>query len=142
MSATSPSYRFKYTRAATGILRPMLRVELVHTGLATPPVPVVLDTGSDRCMFDHELALLVGLNVYQAGSTSRATGIGGSEEIALFPIEVRFPDLGDASWQIMAQFKKLPDGINGVLGHAGFLGRMTATFHRAESFELSNIKRS
>lgn len=93
-------------------------------------------------MFDHQLALLVGLNVYQAGSSSTATGIGGTEEVALFPIEVRFPDLDDASWEITTQFKALPDGFNGVLGHAGFLGRMTATFDRAKTFELSNFKRS
>ncbi len=120
----------------------MLRIALVHAGSVTPAFPVVLDTGADRCIFDHELALLVGLNVYQAGSTSTATGIGGTEEISLYPIEVRFPDLDHASWQITAQFKTLPDGINGVLGHAGFLGRLTATFNRAETFELSNVKRS
>lgn len=92
-------------------------------------------------MFDHTLALLVGLNVYQAGVTATASGIGGPEEIAIFPIEVVFPDLDNAYWEIMAQFKTLPNGLNGILGHAGFLGRMRATFSFGREFELSAIKR-
>ena len=92
-------------------------------------------------MFDHELPLLLGLNAYQAGAASTATGIGGREEIALFPIEVMFPDLDGASWRITAQFKRLPENLNGVLGHAGFLGSMRATFSHGRTFELSEIKR-
>lgn len=103
--------------------------------------PVVVDTGSDGCMFDHSLALLVGLNVYQSGVIATANGIRGPEEIAIYPIEVVFPDLDDASWEIMAQFKALPHGLNGILGHAGFLGRMRATFSFGREFELWAIKR-
>ncbi len=92
-------------------------------------------------MFDHELPLLLGLNAYESGSTATVVGIGGPEEIALFPIELRFPDLDDAAWTVTAQFAKLPSGLNGLLGHAGFLGRMRACFDRAGSFELSEIRR-
>ena len=63
------------------------------------------------------------------------------EEIAVFPIHVAFPNLDDASWEIHAQFKALPDGIDAILGHAGFLGRMTATFVEGKEFELSDIRR-
>jgi hypothetical protein len=118
----------------------MLRVKLKFRDMETPPVLAVLDTGADRCMFDHRLALLVGVNVYQAGASNSATGIGGREEISVFPIEVEFPDLNNVSWEIFAQFKTLPDGINGILGHAGFLGRMKAAFSYGKEFELSEIK--
>jgi len=102
---------------------------------------MLLDTGSDGCMFDDRLALLVGVNVYLAGSAGSATGIGGAEAIAVFPIEIEFPSLDGLSWSVFAQFKRLPDGLNGVLGHAGFLGRLTACFSRAETFTLSDMKR-
>jgi hypothetical protein len=68
-------------------------------------------------MFDPSLALLVGLNVDQAGAI--ATASGGPEEIAIIPIEIVFPDLG----------------------HAGFLGRMRATFSFGWEFESSEIER-
>lgn len=79
--------------------------------------PAVVDTGSDACMSDHSLALLIGLNVHQAGAIAIATG--GPEAIASFPIEIVFPDLG----------------------HAGFLGRMRATFSFEREFESSEIER-
>jgi hypothetical protein len=119
----------------------MLRVKLRHRDMETPSVLALLDTGADRCMFDHQLALLAGVNVYEAGASSSATGIGGLEKIAVFPIHVAFPNLDDASWEIHAQFKALPDGIDAILGHAGFLGRMTATFVEGKEFELSDIRR-
>ena len=119
----------------------MLRVALRHNGRTTPAVPVQLDTGSDRCMFDHELPMWLGLNVYEDGALSTATGIGGPESIALFPIEIVFPDLDGMTWEITAEFKSLPGDMNGVPGHAGFLGRMRACFHRGETFEISDVKR-
>jgi hypothetical protein len=66
-----------------------------------------------------DMALLIGLNVHQAGAIATASGIGGPEEIASFPIEIVFPDLG----------------------HAGFLGRMRATFSFEREFESSEIER-
>ena len=119
----------------------MLRIALRYEGRESPAVPVQLDTGSDRCMFDHELPMWLGLNVYRDGALATATGIGGAEPIALFPIEVVFPDLGGLSWELTAQFKSLPGSMNGVLGHAGFLGRMRASFYRGDTFELSDIQR-
>ena len=120
----------------------MLRIALRYGGRESPAVPVQLDTGSDLCMFDHELPMLLGLNVYEGGALSTATGIGGSEPIALFPIQIVFPDLAGRSWELTAQFKSLPGRMNGVLGHSGFLGRMRASFYRGETFELSDIKRA
>ena len=102
----------------------------------------MLDTGADRCLFDDRLALALGVNPYEAGSTQRTTGIDGTEHVAVMPVELVFPDLDGASWTIMAQFMRLPDDVGGVLGHAGFLGRMRASFVRGEFFELSEIKPS
>lgn len=131
MSETIRSYTFKYTRTHNDILRPMLRVKLRHRGKETPSVFVVVDTGADRCMFDDQLALLVGINVSRDGASSRVVGIGGSEEAAVFPIDVVFPDLDNAAWEIQAQSKRLPDGFSGMLGHGGFLGRRSAAANSA-----------
>ncbi len=57
----------------------MLRVKLKYRETETIAVPVVVDTGADRCMFDDQLLLAIGINVYQAGVRSKATGIGGPD---------------------------------------------------------------
>ncbi|GEM_PF-5382269 len=93
-------------------------------------------------MFDHEIALSIGMNPYQDGMIAEATEIGGTEQIAVAPVELAFPTLDGRSWRIEAQFKRLPEGSPAILGHAGFLGRMTATFIRGQVFELGGIKGS
>ena len=91
-------------------------------------------------MFDHELALSIGMNPYQDGQQAEAVGIGGIEQIAVAPIELVIPAFESRSWQIFAQFKRLPEGTPAILGHAGFLGRMRATFTQGREFELADIK--
>ncbi|MBK7952274.1 MAG: hypothetical protein IPK00_26865 [Deltaproteobacteria bacterium] len=91
-------------------------------------------------MFDDQLLLLLGLNAYQIGARSTATGIGGVEQVSVFPIEVVFPALDDAKWQIHARFKRMPESVPGVLGHAGFLGRMKASFAHGTTFVLSELR--
>ena len=91
-------------------------------------------------MFDHELALTIGMNPYVEGVEGEALGIGGVERIAVAPIEIIVPALGSISWTIFAQFKRLPSSAPAILGHAGFLGRMHAAFESGREFVLSNVK--
>ena len=118
----------------------MLKLHLGFGGVETVPALALVDTGADRCMFDDRLALSLGINVYEAGMPSTATGIGGEESIVVFPVEIGFPDLDGRSWEIHAQFKRLPDDLNGVLGHAGFLGRMRAEFSFGRELRLCDIR--
>lgn len=121
-------------------MRPVLSAALRYGGKQTPAFLSIVDTGSDLCMFDDQLLLLLGLNAYQIGAQSTAIGIGGAEQVAVFPIEVVFPALNNAAWEIHARFKRMPESVPGVLGHAGFLGRMRASFAHAKTFELSEVK--
>lgn len=91
-------------------------------------------------MFDHELALSVGLNPATDGKIEAAVGIGGRETIAVAPIDLVIPAFSQRSWTVHAQFKRLSDGTPAILGHGGFLGRMTATFIRGREFEPSDIR--
>lgn len=140
LSATQSRYRFEYTRHQSDVLRPLILVQLRHAGQMSYAVPAIIDTGSDRCMFDHELALSIGMNPYQDGQEAEAVGIGGAERIAVAPIELVIPAFEGQSWRIFAQFKRLPEGAPAILGHAGFLGRTRATFTRGREFELAEIK--
>lgn len=60
--------------------------------------------------------------------------------MSVFPIEVVLPVLNSAVWEIHSRFKLMPESVPGVLGHAGFLGRMKASFSHSKTFELSEIK--
>lgn len=133
-------FRFGYTRNRVGTHRPVLRICLRHEGRTTTLIPALLDTGSDHCLFDHELAISVGLNPATDGALDQVMGIGGPELIAVAPIEIAVPALGDLTWRIHAQFKSLRGGIPAILGHGGFLQFMRASFSHATDFELGDIR--
>jgi hypothetical protein len=57
--------------------------------------------------------LLLGFNAYQVGAQSTATGIGGVEQVSVFPIEVVFPSLNNAAWEIHDRFKRMPESVPG-----------------------------
>jgi hypothetical protein len=103
-------------------------------------IPALLDTGSDHCLFDHELAISVGMNLATDGALDEVVGIGGREFIAVAPIEIVIPELGNLAWRIYAQFKSLRHGTPAILGHGGFLQFMRASFLYATDFELTGIR--
>jgi len=126
--------RFEFT-TGRGFRRPCLPVVLRYAGRSTPPHQMVLDTGSDRCMFDEQLARdYLAFNPATDGIIDSATGISGSDPVAVFPVEIFIPDLS-RSFQVHAQFKRLP--FPGVLGFEGVLDQYTVTFHRGQYFEIS-----
>lgn len=109
------------------IWRPYLygRLRNRSAGQFTLKLPMVIDTGSDRCLFDVELAHRIGINPVDGGNLAGTTGICGRIMTAFWPIEVEFPQL-NRSFEIYAQFTNaLPADVNGLLGNQGFLDRFS-----------------
>lgn len=103
---TPDSYRFAYSRHQGDVRRPLIKIQLRQEGRTRYSVPAVIDTGSDRCMFDHELAISIGMNPYQDGMEQEAVGIGGREPIAVAPIELVVPAFDDRSWPVPGGFSR------------------------------------
>ncbi|MBY0399281.1 retropepsin-like domain-containing protein [Myxococcota bacterium] len=103
----------------------------------SPWVPFLIDTGSDRCLFDAELAHGVGINPVDGGVVSGAVGLGGRVVTTLWPIEVEFAELG-VSLRIHAEFtNSLPADANGLLGQSGFLDRFRSVCFQARERTFS-----
>ena len=91
----------------------------------TLAVPMLVDTGSDRCLLDARLAHQIGINPIAGGIVSETSGIGGRVATAVWSIEVEFPQLRRVI-EIQAEFTNgLPRGVNGLLGNLGFLDRFS-----------------
>ena len=113
----------------------MLNVALRFAGNTSFVVPMLVDTGADRCMFDVNLAEHIGVNPYMDGIEESATGIGGSEPVCIMPMTICLPQLECEYEEVMVQFKILPPGVAGMLGHEGF-DKMRISFSRGEYFDI------
>ncbi len=99
---------------------------------------MVVDTGADKCFFDHQLAYTIGINPVHGGKMGQVAGITDTAPTAAYPVRlflVRF----DLELTIEdAEFTALGEGFNGLLGTVGFLDQFQkATFIPGSSFELT-----
>ena len=101
---------------------------------------MVVDTGSDACYFDHNLAYTIGVNPVQGGTISEVRALTTSHPTAVFPVRIVLPQL-EMELDIEAEFTQLP-GWNGLLGHVGFLEHFErVTFVPGQYFELVPLSR-
>ena len=71
---------FDYTRIlAMNVWRPYVFGVLLNRSArrVTLAVPLVIDTGSDRCLFNVDLAHEIGINPIEGGALSGTAGLGG-----------------------------------------------------------------
>lgn len=119
---------FDYTNIpGINVWRPYVYGRLVNRSAnrKTLARPMIIDTGSDRCLFDATLAHEIGVNPTSGGVLSETSGVGGRATTALWPIEIEFPQLG-RGFEIFAEFTNaLPPDVNGLLGNSGFLDRFS-----------------
>lgn len=132
--------KLAYTRfPRVEVWRPCMYARLVHRAASrrSPWVPFLIDTGSDRCLFDAELAHGIGINPVAGGVVSGAVGLGGRVVTTLWPIEVEFAELA-TTFLIQAEFtNSLPADANGLLGHSGFLDRFSSVCFRTRERSFS-----
>ncbi len=105
---------------------------------------MVVDSGADHCLFNNELAHERGLNPLEGGHVVGTSGVGGTAQTAVWPIEVvvDLVDLVDlhTRFTIWAQFAQLPPGANGLLGNHGFFDHFERLrfFPQERVFEIAS----
>lgn len=133
--------RFDYSRIRVRdgsiVNRPHIDVVLRRPPGFTPTVSVVIDTGSDFCIFDFELARSIGFDPSTVGKKTSLEGIGAAVDAWIVPVSVYVVKLKRA-FEIDGYFCVLRRGIFGVLGHRGFLEHFETRFARAEYFEITD----
>jgi hypothetical protein len=127
---------FPYTRIGPEYRRPLLFGVLRREDRFTPPVSMLLDTGSDFCMFDTLLATqFLGLDIATLGERTTISGIEGESSVYIHPIQIHIRDLGKTFNIEKAYFGKLAFTA-GILGHNGFLDQINVKFSKSKSFEI------
>lgn len=117
--------KFSYKKYGPEVVRPVIAIEVVYASRAVH-YEVLVDSGADFCIFDAEIAEILGIEVTK-GEKKMVWGITGSgEPYYVHPVTMR---VGGHPYPIKAGF--LP-GIArmgyGVVGQQGFFDLFVVKF--------------
>lgn len=117
--------KFRYKKYAPGTLRPVIPFEIVYRDIVVP-YEVLVDSGADICIFDAQIAEILGIN-FRGGKEQKVAGLTGvSESYYLHPMTI---SVGGWKYKIEAGF--LPNigrfGY-GIVGQKGFFDIFVVKF--------------
>lgn len=128
--------KFPYKKVAPGIIRPIIPIELSYQSISIP-YEVLADSGADFCVFDAEVADILGLPITK-GKRRQFSGItGGRANMYIYPIELR---VGGWSYKIEAGFsREMGPYAHGIVGQKGFFDQFIVKFDYAkEEIEIKS----
>ena len=70
--------KFRYKKYGSGILRPVIPIEIIYKDIAVP-YEVLVDSGADYNIFDAQLAEILGIEIH-LGKIAKVAGITGVEK--------------------------------------------------------------
>lgn len=126
--------KFKYKKYGPGILRPVIPIEIRHKNISVP-YEVLVDSGADICIFDAQIAEILGINV-KDGERHQVAGITCvAEDYYLHLITV---GIGGWPYKIKAGFLPNMGKLSyGVVGQKGFFDIFIVKFDlKKEEIEL------
>lgn len=117
--------KFKYKKYRAEILRPVIPIEVIYNDMSVP-YEVLVDSGSDFCIFDAQIGRLLGVDII-SGREERVCGITGAiESYYIHPVRIK---VGGWTYKVNVGF--LP-GIAclgyGVVGQKGFFDIFVVKF--------------
>ncbi len=131
--------KFKYKKYGPGILRPVIPIEISYNNRAVF-YEVLVDSGADFCIFDAQIAEILGIMVLK-GEKQEVWGITGIGE----PYYVHEVVLKVGGWPHTVRVGFLPNIARmgyGVVGQKGFFDIFVVRFdYKKEEIELIEKKR-
>lgn len=109
--------KFSYKNYGGGIYRPVIPIEVAYHGVSVP-YEVLVDSGADACIFDAQLADILGFAV-TTGRPHDVSGITGEKETYyIHPVTI---SVGGWLFEIEAGFlERIGRFGYGVVGQHGF----------------------
>lgn len=130
--------KFKYKKYEPNILRPVIPIEISHSGM-TIPYEVLVDSGADICIFDGQIGKLLGIDV-KSGKKMPVSGITGKAEFYY----VHSVKLSVGGWSFEREVGFLPNIGSfgyGVVGQKGFFDTFIVKFdYKKAEIELKDIR--
>ena len=128
--------KFRYKKYGPYI-RPVISIKVKFKNKAVS-YEVLVDSGADECMFDAEIAEILGIDV-ESGEMHKAMGVGGQTVVYfVHPVEI---EVGGWSHEIKAGFIQRVSGPApyGALGQKGFFDKFVVKFDlMKEEIELKS----
>lgn len=125
--------KFRYKKYGPGILRPVIRIEVVKNNLEVP-YEVLVDSGADICIFDASIAQILGIDVVK-GEKHEVSGLTGFPEFYyLHPIIIK---VGGLKYKVDVGFMSMSGNAYGIVGQKGFFDKFVVKFDlQKEDLEL------
>lgn len=121
--------KFKYKKYGPDTLRPVIPMEVIANNLEVP-YEILVDSGADMCIFDSQIANILGINIVK-GIKSQVSGVTGfPEDMYIHTIHIK---LGGRNYKIDAGFMDMRNNSYGVVGQKGFFDLFVVKFDLNEN---------
>jgi hypothetical protein len=116
--------KFKYKRYGPEILRPVIPIEVVANNIEVP-YEVLVDSGADICIFDSQIANILGIDVVK-GIKKQVLGVTGfPEDMYLHTIHL---NIGGHQYKMEVGFMEMRNSSYGVVGQKEFFELFVVKF--------------
>lgn len=117
--------KFRYKKYRSDLLRPVIPIEIIYKNKSVP-YEVLIDSGADFCIFDAQIADILGVPL-EDGELFEVAGITGEKEPIYFHNLVI--KVGGWDYNIKAAFlRKIGPYGYGVVGQKGFFDKFVVKF--------------
>lgn len=125
--------KFRYKKYGPDTLRPVIQIEVSHDSV-TVPYEVLVDSGADICIFDEDVAIILGVDIVK-GIKQEVIGVTGVPQYYyLHKVGI---NVGGIEYQTDVGFMKLSNQVFGIVGQKGFFSKFIVRFDlRKERIEL------
>src|SRR5260221_11320494 len=104
--------KFKYKQFGLDVLRPVIPIEISHNNLIVP-YEVLIDSGADICIFNIQIANVLGIDLLK-GIKMQVSGITGfPEDIYIHTLNIK---IDNQSYKIDVGFIRMSNTSYGVVG--------------------------
>lgn len=116
--------KFKYKKYGPDIFRPVIQIEVSLNSISIP-YEVLVDSGADICIFDEDVAQILGINIIK-GIRHEVIGVTGIPQYYyLHRVDVI---VGGIKYQTEVGFMKLSNQVFGIVGQRGFFSKFIVKF--------------
>jgi hypothetical protein len=130
--------KFLYRQVAPKIIRPIIPITVQYRDKIVP-YTAVIDSGADYCIFDMEVAKLLGLKFHPMDKVE-FFGVGGKQKGYWGKVTLR---IGDEFYTQKVVFSDLKKSGFGILGQTGFFDHFTALLdYKSQSIIIQPYDRS
>ncbi len=125
--------KFKYKKYDSGTFRSVIQIEVSCNSLSVP-YEVLVDSGADICIFDEDIAIILGINIVK-GIRQEVIGVTGIPQYYyLHKVSIK---VGGIEYQTDVGFMKLSNQAFGIAGQKGFFDKFIIKFDlKKEEIEL------